>query len=699
MGVCPVLSLALLAAAPAPAASQQQTMAVDTSQPQRMWDGIGGLSAGASSRLLYDYEPSIRDDILDMLFTPKLGWAYQILKIETGGDCQSTWGTESSYAHTPSDIGWDRGYEWWLAKEAKRRNANIALASLSWCVPGWIKGGGLSAADVDYHVNWVRGAKQHHNLTLDYVGVLNEAPFTTDYIVSLRAALDSAGFHTTKLVASDQGGWGIFDAVSKNATVSAAVDVLGVHHMHPFPHPADATGRYSTPSAALALPPTAREPGRIHRPLWSSEDGLPGIDNVQPNWGGAITYASFLFSNLRLKGETATILCPAFNGWRTNIGETLHGFLWAREPHSGHWAVGAGLWVGAHWTHHTERGWWYMGGGSFVPAYRAQVHSNEFPVGRVCETKLLHADSYCEGDHTTSIGTYPGLTEKQCAQQCVDQSQCGFFEWGCTGNHDCILLEACTSVAKSSCENSVYALVNSSQCPLPPVPPPPNHMEQWDLNGSWVVLAPSNGSSTFTLLAETVNAQAPQSVRIMVHHTNMKGAMPRRLNVFVTCLAPSCAGFPSKLHSREASVAVSADGEVAMVLQPAAVYTLTTLSSVELHRPTAPPQRSFFSAMVDGYDRQSPTVLFKSAFRNQQPQEPGFGLANYYGNYSTEVISASGRSFNTHSIRSQETYPPEQATLRFQRKALFAKQACNHRGRGTQDGLMGCHSQCLVLIS
>ena len=134
MGVCPVLPLALLAAAavPAPAAaSQQQTMAVDTSQPQRMWDGIGGLSAGASSRLLYDYETYIRNDILDMLFTPKLGWAYQILKIETGGDCQSTWGTESSYAHTPSDIGWDRGYEWWLAKEAKSRNPNIALASLS----------------------------------------------------------------------------------------------------------------------------------------------------------------------------------------------------------------------------------------------------------------------------------------------------------------------------------------------------------------------------------------------------------------------------------------------------------------------------------------------------------------------------------------------------------------------------------------
>ena len=78
------------------------------------------------------------------------------------------------------------------------------------------------------------------------------------------AALDEAGFRTTKLIASDQGGWTIYDAIAQNATLSEAVDVLGVHHMHSFPHPADATGRYATPSGALALPPTARDLSLIH---------------------------------------------------------------------------------------------------------------------------------------------------------------------------------------------------------------------------------------------------------------------------------------------------------------------------------------------------------------------------------------------------------------------------------------------------
>ena len=155
---------------------------------------------------------------------------------------------------------------------------------------------------------------------------------------------------------------------------------------------------------------------------------------------------------------------------------------------------------------------------------------------------------------------------------------------------------------------------------LPP-PPPPNRVEQWDLNGSWVALA--NGSAAFTVIAETVNAQRPQSVRIVVSEAD-EAALPSHLNVFLTCLAEACSGFPSKLHSREESVAVSAGGEVSLTLQPAAVYTLTTLSSVELERPTAPPQRSLFA------EPEESTVLFRSAFDGQRPQEPGYGLANFY---------------------------------------------------------------------
>lgn len=51
-----------------------------------VFDGIGGLSAGASSRLLVvDYIEPSRSGILDALFLPNYGLSLQILKVEIGG--------------------------------------------------------------------------------------------------------------------------------------------------------------------------------------------------------------------------------------------------------------------------------------------------------------------------------------------------------------------------------------------------------------------------------------------------------------------------------------------------------------------------------------------------------------------------------------------------------------------------------------
>lgn len=70
----------------------------------RTFDGIGGLSGGgATSRLLVNYEKSIRDEILDYLFMPNFGASLHILKVEIGGDSQSTDGTEPSHMHTEDE--------------------------------------------------------------------------------------------------------------------------------------------------------------------------------------------------------------------------------------------------------------------------------------------------------------------------------------------------------------------------------------------------------------------------------------------------------------------------------------------------------------------------------------------------------------------------------------------------------------------
>jgi hypothetical protein len=91
----------------------------------------GWLSAGGgNSRLLIDYPEPQRSQILDYLFKPGYGAALQSLKIEVGGDTNSTDGALPSHEHTRGTIDCDQGNEWWLAEQAKSRNANITLGAL-----------------------------------------------------------------------------------------------------------------------------------------------------------------------------------------------------------------------------------------------------------------------------------------------------------------------------------------------------------------------------------------------------------------------------------------------------------------------------------------------------------------------------------------------------------------------------------------
>jgi len=103
---------------------------IDGSSAGLEFDGHGLLSAGASSRLLRDYSEPYRSQILDYLFKPQFGASLDIIKVEIGGDCQSTSGTEPSHMHSRDDLGCTRGYEGWLLQEAKRRNPRIK----TWCV-------------------------------------------------------------------------------------------------------------------------------------------------------------------------------------------------------------------------------------------------------------------------------------------------------------------------------------------------------------------------------------------------------------------------------------------------------------------------------------------------------------------------------------------------------------------------------------
>ena len=151
-----------------------------------------------------EYAEPQRSEMLDYLFKPGFGAGLAVLKLEIGGDTQSTDGTETSHQHFRGDLGCSRGYEGWLAREAKARNPKIKIWSLSWGVPGWIgkhlPNGTVSPTffcddNIAYQVAWVRCLKETWGVDSDYLGLWNERPQGSPaYAVDLKQALVEAGF-------------------------------------------------------------------------------------------------------------------------------------------------------------------------------------------------------------------------------------------------------------------------------------------------------------------------------------------------------------------------------------------------------------------------------------------------------------------------------------------------------------------------
>jgi hypothetical protein len=73
---------ALTAAAAALALASAAPIVLDGTTAHHTYAGHGALSAGASSRLLWDYEEPYKTDILDFLFKPGFGANLHLLKVE-----------------------------------------------------------------------------------------------------------------------------------------------------------------------------------------------------------------------------------------------------------------------------------------------------------------------------------------------------------------------------------------------------------------------------------------------------------------------------------------------------------------------------------------------------------------------------------------------------------------------------------------
>jgi hypothetical protein len=326
----------------------------------RVFDGIGAVSAGASSRLLIDYREPYRSQILDYLFKPNYGASLQHLKVEIGGDVNSTDGSEPSHERTRNDRNFERGYEWWLMEEAHRRNPNIILDVLPWGAPGWVGGGHLYSPDMaEYVADFIEGAKKRYGLEIRYAGIWNEKQYDPVYVKQLRRVLSSRGLNTNVVCCDEYPGqhqWQMALEMRSDPALASSIDVLSVHY------PQSEDGAVTTTHEAKA----------VGRPLWSSEDqpnsGAGPI--VSRDWkiGGRILAKRY--NRNYLEGAlTKTEIWSPVTSYYDNLAAPNSGLMYANTPWSGYYNVQGAIWATAHTTQFAQPGWQYLDSGSgFLPA-------------------------------------------------------------------------------------------------------------------------------------------------------------------------------------------------------------------------------------------------------------------------------------------------------------------------------------------
>lgn len=154
---------------------------------------------------------------------------------------------------------------------------------------------------------------------------------SVEYVVSLRNALDAAGFAETKIVLPDGGDCTqIAAAATANETFRAAIYALGEHYP---------CHRDCPELAPLGLK------------FWSSED-----QSTVADWAGAGCWGRSLSQNYVRLNATSTISWSTIWSVYPQYPYFGNGLMYAFEPWSGNYTASPTVWTSAHWTQFVQPG-------------------------------------------------------------------------------------------------------------------------------------------------------------------------------------------------------------------------------------------------------------------------------------------------------------------------------------------------------
>jgi galactosylceramidase len=334
-----------------------QTVTINGAGTGRLFDGVGAVSGGgATSPMVKDYAEPYRTQILDYLFKPKFGASMNTLFFEIPGDDNATQGSEPSHMHTANDLNYQRGYEWWLIKQAKSRNPSLTLDGVAWGSPGWVGNGSFWSTDMqNYYLKWIQGLKSTYGYNMDGIGCRNEWGTNDSWLTQFKALLTSNNI-TAKVHGFDENGatkWDFVNDFATNAAFKNAIDVCSAH----------ATGNGSVPMPAAGL--------NSGKPLWDTEEHAYYAGYTCEQYIVHDVNANYITSKI-----TKTVFWYLIEAYYSveqfaNPHQTM---AVASQPWSGHYEIEPGLWGYAHYDQFVDVGWQFIdaacgnvsGGGTYV---------------------------------------------------------------------------------------------------------------------------------------------------------------------------------------------------------------------------------------------------------------------------------------------------------------------------------------------
>jgi len=329
--------------------AKAQTITLNGNAGGKKFEGVGAVSGGgATSVLLKDYPEKQRNEVLDLLFKPNFGASMNTLMVEVPGDGNSTQGSELSHMHTKDDLNFNRGYEWWLMSEAKKRNKEITLDANAWGAPSWIGNGEFWSQDMcDYYVKWIQGLKSTHGLTLDAIGCRNEKGVSIDFVKKFRKTLDAGGWQNVRIHAFDNWGENKFDWVKNLETdpeLRNAVAIIGSHTMSEIPTPPD----------------VIKLSERLNKPIWNTEE-----HTYKEGFDCEISLVKSINENFVVSGATKIVSWYLVGSvYPTEPYAETPAAMIANSPWSGFYRTREVLWGYAHYGQFAKVGWTYLNGGS-----------------------------------------------------------------------------------------------------------------------------------------------------------------------------------------------------------------------------------------------------------------------------------------------------------------------------------------------